>query len=230
MPSISNNELILSANNRYFLHTPIQCTDENGKLQSQSILIDNISDNSLWNMNTEKLKCSLLDTTTNQMSSEKQGTPLSSGDTQKCRSVSVYADADQQKVISGHISLDDYKNVNPIAVLNTPGQRPSKSPVISPVLSPGPTPGPIPTPGATPAPTQNLGSALNNYLNPMPSPGPSPGALSAENFETLMNEPDLIHSNVFHKIRNNSVLRFYFISLFIIIVYILHRMCKKIWV
>jgi len=109
---ISKNELTLSSNNRYFLHTPVQCTDENGKRQTQSILIDNITDNSLWNMNTEKLKCSLLSSSSQQYTKisqinvdKKDDSSLPSANTEKCRNVSVYADANKKNVISGYISL-----------------------------------------------------------------------------------------------------------------------------
>jgi hypothetical protein len=215
MTSITNNELTLSADNRYFLHTPVQCTDENGKLQTQSVLIDNISDNSLWNMNTEKLKCSLLSTSSqqyssvNQIAAEKKGASLSSASTEKCRSVSVYADVDKKNVISGYITLDDYKNVNPSAVLNSPGASPGSIP-----LSPGAAPGAI----------------SSKTISPSPSPTVStnPGKISTtEQFSTLINENDLLETNAYYKIKNNSVLRFYFISLFVIFVYILHKIyCK----
>jgi len=232
---INNNELTLSKDNRYFLHTPVQCIDENGKLQTQSVLIDNITDNSLWNMNTEKLKCSLLSTSINQMSVAKKGDSLSSANTEKCRSVSVYTDATKNEIISGYITLEDYKNLDPVAVLNSSGAKPLApgsiplAPGSMPLapgsiplapgsipLAPGSMPlapgGPqSPTPGATPEPTQNLGDSLNNYLNP-----------STENFSTSTNE-----TNAFHKIRNNSVLRFYFISLLVIFIYILYRIYNK---
>jgi len=231
---ISNNELTLSANNRYFLHTPVQCNDENGKRQTQSILIDNITDNSLWNMNTEKLKCSLLSsssqqyTSVNQISADQNGSSsLSSMNTEKCRSVSVYADASKNKVISGYITLDDYKNLDPSAVLKTPGSMPlapgatpeptqnqvNLTPNATSVLTPGPATGASPslTPGASPS------------LTPVASPGPSP----KEGFSTLIDETDLLETNAFHKIKNNSIIRFYFISLFVIFIYILHRMSKK---
>ena len=217
---ISNNELTLSSNNRYFLHTPVQCNDENGKRQSQSILIDNITDNSLWNMNTEKLKCSLLSSSSQQYATQKGSSSLSSMNTEKCRNVSVYADANKQNIISGYISFDDYTNINPAAILNAPGAAPltpGSTPLTpgSTPLTPGPSPSPAPmSPGATPAPTQNLGVALNNYLNPKPSPGGSPGGIPTEGFSVMQMDPF-------------SIFRFYFISLFVIFIYILHRMSKK---
>jgi hypothetical protein len=81
------------------------------------------------------------------------------------------------------------------------------------VLTPGPATGASPslTPGASPS------------LTPVASPGPSP----KEGFSTLIDETDLLETNAFHKIKNNSIIRFYFISLFVIFIYILHRMSKK---
>jgi len=230
---ISNNEITLSANNRYFLHTPVQCNDENGKRQTQSVLIDNITDGSLWNMNTEKLKCSLLSsspqqyTSVNQISAAQKGASLSSGNIEQCRSVSVYADANKKKVISGYITLDDYKNLDPSAVLNAPGSMPLTPSAVTPGPTP-PPPGPSTmTPGPSPAPTQNLGQFLNDYLNPKPSPAGSPAGTQKEGFSTLINETDLLETNAFHKIKNNSIIRFYFVSLLVIFIYILHRISKK---
>ena len=236
---ISNNELTLSANNRYFLHTPVQCNDENGKRQTQSVLIDNITDGSLWNMNTEKLKCSLLSSSPqqyasiNQISAEKKGASLSSGNIEQCRSVSVYADASKKKVISGYITLDDYKKVDPAAVLNTPGTIPLTPGTIplTPGTIPGPTqnPGnptsnavPVLTPGASPSLTPGTTPGPTTGASPSLTPGTTPGANPKEGFSTLINE-----TNAFHKIKNNSIIRFYFVSLFVLFIYILHRMSKK---
>lgn len=220
---INNNQLTISENNRYFLHTPIQCIDENEKMQTQSVLIDNISDNSLWNANTEKLKCSLLSssaqqyTNINQISAAKKGASLSSANKEQCRSVSVYADKTKKNIISGYITLDDYKNLDPVAVLNSPGSASNGSPGASPGSSPSASPSA--SPGASPgaSPEKSLGESLN----------PSPGGSTTETFSTLTNETDLLKTNAFHKIKNDSIVRFYFISLLVIFIYIIYRICKK---
>ena len=194
---ISNNELTLSSKNRYFLHTPVQCKDEKGNLQKQSVLIDNITDNSMWDMNTQKLKCSLLQTspqykTINQINASQKGESLPSAETEMCRNVSVYADENKSKIISGYISLDDYKNVSTNAIAKSPGS--------SPVLSPG----------------SSLG--LSQSLSP---------SATTENFSTLDFHNMQYEPSFLSKIKNNSILRFYFVSLLIIAFYIIFRLFQK---
>jgi len=96
------------------------------------LFVPSINDNSLWNMNSDKLKCSLSNT------EEKETSPSSIA-------VPVYAELNEE-------------------IQNAPRQ---------------------------------------------------------------ISEPDLLYSNTFHKIKNNTVLRFYFISLLVIFVYILHRIRQK---
>jgi len=228
--SISNNELTLSTTGRYFLHTPAQCLDENKKAQPQSILIDNITDNSMWNMNNQKLKCSLLNASSQLKPAASNTNSLPSGDMENCRKVSVYTDASKKNVISGYVTLDDYKNISPIAVVNPPTPGPSESPgsiTTEPVVTTPPmTTEPIPTsPGATPEPTKSTGEIIDNYLKS------GNASIPPEKFTLLSNayddDYDSMDTSFLYKVKTDSPLRFYIISIFVIFVYILYRLVQK---
>jgi len=229
--SISNNELTLSTTGRYFLHTPAQCLDENKKAQFQSILIDNITDNSMWNMNNQKLKCSLLNASSQLKPMASNTNSLPSGDMENCRMVSVYTDTSKQNVISGYVTLDDYKNISPIAVVNpsTPGPSESPAPMTTTPMTPGPspmTPGPSPTaPGETPAPTKSIGQQIDDYIKSGSAPGPSePFTILSSAYDDDKHSMD---TSFLYKVTTDSPLRFYIISIFVIFVYILYRLVQK---
>lgn len=185
------NELLLKEKSRYFIHTNTKCKDiTNGDLQNQSILIDNISDDSLWQKYNKGLMCS--STTSDYTGSNRMrellsnvgATSLSTMD--ECRSVSVYTDASKSKTIRGYVSKADYENMDPSIINNEQSK------------------------------TMNSSVSSN-------TPAPSPVAI--ENFSTLHTVYD--DEKSYAVMENNIVTKFYFISISVILLYILFRLYEK---
>jgi len=184
------NELSLKEKSRYFIHTNTKCKDANGDLQNESILIDNISDDTLWQKYNKGLMCS--STTSDYAGSNRMRELLSNiGATSlstmnECRGVSVYTDASKSKTIRGYVSKMDYENMDP-SIINDEQSKTMSASVSS----------------NTPAPSPN----------------------NSENFSTMHTIYD--HEKPWAAIENNIVTKFYFISISVILLYILFRLYEK---
>jgi hypothetical protein len=115
-PTSPNNEITITNNNRNFIHTNIQCKDDNGETQNLSVLINNISDDSTWQ--SYKSNMSLTPTVTsttglNQLFEILKSNGTNSvGTMEKCKGVSVYTDSTKTKSIKGYILENDFKNLD----------------------------------------------------------------------------------------------------------------------
>ena len=184
------NELSLKEKSRYFIHTNTKCKDKNGDLQNQSILIDNISDDTLWQKYNKGLMCS--STTSDYTGSNRMrellsnigATSLSTMD--ECRGVAVYTDASKSKTIRGYVSNTDYENMDP-SIINDEQSK-----------------------------TMNASASSN-------TPAPSP--VKIEPFSTLHTIYD--HEKPWAAMENSIVTKFYFISISVILLYILFRLFEK---
>jgi hypothetical protein len=186
----ATNELSLKEKSRYFIHTNTKCKDSNGDLQNQSILIDNISDDTLWQKYNKGLMCS--STTSDYTGSNRMrellsnigATSLSTMD--ECRGVAVYTDASKSKTIRGYVSKADYENMDP-SIINDEQSK-----------------------------TMNASVSSN-------TPAPSPVVI--EKFSTLHSVYD--DEKPWAAMENNIVTKFYFISISVILLYILFRLYEK---
>jgi len=139
------NELTVAGNNRYFIHTNVLCKDVNGNIQKQSILIDNIADDTLWQKYNQSLMYSSAMTSSQSAGANRMrellttagGDSLTNMDT--CRGVAIYTDSNKSKTIKGYISQSDYNNLDPAIIdndqtklMNAASQNKSPSPAGSP--------------------------------------------------------------------------------------------------
>jgi|LauGreDrversion4_1035100.scaffolds.fasta_scaffold20233_5 hypothetical protein len=118
------NELTVSGNNRYFIHTNVLCKDTNGNKQMQSILINNIADDTLWQTYNKGMMYSSTMTTSQSTGANRMRELLTSagGDSvtkvDTCRGVAIYTDSKKTKTIKGYLSQSDYNNLDPSIINN----------------------------------------------------------------------------------------------------------------
>jgi hypothetical protein len=186
----SSNEIKMKDKNRYFIHTNTQCKDLNGKSQYQSILINNISDDTLWKKYNSSLMYSSSMTSSQSAGANRMRQLLSNmgadslASMDKCRGVAVYTDSTKSKTIRGYVSLSDYNNLDPSVINNDQSDMmnsSSKSESNSPVESEGFTP------------------ISHVYDDEKP----------------------------YADLENNIITKFYFVSITVILLYILFRLYEK---
>jgi len=96
--------------NRYFINTPITCSDPSNGSPTMSILIDNVNGNLLANPQKQGLIYSML-------TSLSKINPVSNFDPSHCRPVSVYINGSNTgESVSGWVSSSDYDAIDPQAI------------------------------------------------------------------------------------------------------------------
>jgi hypothetical protein len=191
--SNGSNELTISENGRYFIHTNVKCKDIAGNLRDQSILIDNISDDTLWQKYNKGLMYSSTMTSSQFAGANRLRELLTSAGAEStasmdvCRGVAVYTDSKKTKTIRGYIAQSDYDNLDP-GIIN------------------------------------HEQTALTNSLNASLNASPA-GPPKKEGFSPITHVYD--DEKPYVALENNIVTKFYFVSIAVILLYILFRLYEK---